>query len=391
MTDSSADPTSETSSPRRPEGPLRKGWTTGCCATAATKAAFSALLTGKFAENVTITLPKGEKPVFPLLEPVLGAGFAEVGIIKDAGDDPDVTHGAHIRARVRRLPQGAGIQFRAGEGVGTVTKAGLPIPPGEAAINPAPRAMMQGVLAEVAAAFGTHPDAEITLSVMGGAEIAKHTWNPRLGIVGGISILGTTGIVHPFSCAAWIASIHRGIDVIRAAGMTHAAACTGSTSESAVERRHRLPEHAFIDMGDFAGGVLKYLRHHPIPRLTLAGGFAKMAKLAEGHLDLHSSRSQIDLGKLAARATALGGGQTLAAAIRTGNTALEALELCTGAGIPIGGEIARAAREVALAEADHRIDIELLVYDRKGNLVGEAGFQNEAPSPQPLSPERRRA
>lgn len=368
------DPPESAPGPRRPEGPLRKGWTTGCCATAATKAAFSALLTGTFANSVTITLPKGEKPTFPLLEPVLSGDFAEVGIIKDAGDDPDVTHGAHIRARVRRLSPGSGTIFKAGAGVGMVTKAGLPIPPGEPAINPAPRAMMEGVLAEMAAAHGTHADAEVTISVIGGAEIAKQTWNPRLGIVGGISILGTTGIVHPFSCAAWIASIHRGIDVIRAAGLTHAAACTGSTTEAAVEKRHPLPEHAFIDMGDFAGGVLKYLRHHPIPRLTLAGGFAKMAKLAEGHLDLHSSRSQIDLTRLAARAVALGADEDLAARIRAGNTALEALEICTAANIPIGDDIAKSARAVALTEADNKIDIELLVYDRKGHLVGEAGF-----------------
>lgn len=367
--------TTEGGSARRPEGPLRQGWTTGCCATAATKAAFSALLTGNFTDSVTITLPKGEKPTFPLLEPAFSADFAEVGIIKDAGDDPDVTHGAHIRARVRRLAPGSGTVFKAGEGVGTVTKAGLPIPPGEPAINPAPRAMMEGALAEVAAAHGTHPDAEITVSVIGGAEIAKQTWNPRLGIVGGISILGTTGIVHPFSCAAWIASIHRGIDVIRAAGLNHAAACTGSTTEAAVEKRHGLPEFAFIDMGDFAGGVLKYLRHHPIPRLTLAGGFAKMAKLAEGHLDLHSGRSQVDLARLAERAMALGGDASLAEAIRAGNTAMEALELCSKTGIRIGSDIAQAAQDVALKESDHRIEIELLVYDRKGNLVGEAPFR----------------
>jgi cobalt-precorrin-5B (C1)-methyltransferase len=364
----------EGGNPRRPEGALRRGWTTGCCATAATKAAFSGLLSGKFADSVTITLPKGEKPTFPLLEPALGADFAEVGIVKDAGDDPDVTHGAHIRAHVRRLAPGSGTVFKAGEGVGLVTKAGLPIPPGEPAINPAPRAMMAGVLAEVAAEHGTHPDAEVTISVIGGADIAKQTWNPRLGIIGGISILGTTGIVHPFSCAAWIASIHRGIDVIRAAGLTHAAACTGSTTEASVGKRHGLPDFAFIDMGDFAGGVLKYLRHHPVPRLTLAGGFAKMAKLAEGHLDLHSGRSQVDLSRLAERAIALGGDASLAEAIRAGNTAMEALELCTKASIPIGNDIAKSAQAVAMRESDHQIEIELLVYDRKGNLVGEVAF-----------------
>lgn len=362
-------------SPRRPQGILRRGWTTGCCATAATKAAFSALLTGKFADSVTITLPKGEKPTFRLLEPLLTGDFAEAGIIKDAGDDPDVTHLAHIRARVRRLAPGSGTQFKAGDGVGRVTKPGLPIPPGEPAINPAPRAMMEGVLKDVAAIHQTHADAEVTISVIDGAKIAKATWNPRLGIVDGISILGTTGIVHPFSCSAWIASIHRGIDVIRAAGQMHAAACTGSTSEGAVAIRHNLPDFAFIDMGDFAGGVLKYLRQHPIDRLTLAGGFGKMAKLAEGHLDLHSGRSQVDHGRLADRTLALGGEASLAAAIRSGNTAMEALQLCTQAGIGIGHDIARSAQQVALIESDHRIAIELLVYDRKGNLVGEAPFK----------------
>ena len=200
---------------------------------------------------------------------------------------------------MRALPSRSGVQFKAGDGVGTVTKAGLPIEPGEPAINPVPRRMMAEVIEEVAVAHGAEPDVEIEISVPGGQELAKQTWNPRLGIVGGISILGTTGIVHPFSCSAWIASIHRGIDVIRAAGLEHAAACTGSTTESAVQQRYGLPDFAFIDMGDFAGAVLKYLRQHPIKRLTLAGGFGKFCKLADGFLDLHSGRSQVNLETLA--------------------------------------------------------------------------------------------
>jgi cobalt-precorrin-5B (C1)-methyltransferase len=245
---------------RKPEGPLRRGWTTGACATAATKAAFTALLTGEFPDPVEILLPKGERPSFALARRDLGKTWASAGIVKDAGDDPDVTHLATIISKVRVLPEGGGVQFRAGEGVGTVTKAGLPIGPGEPAINPVPRRMMAEVIEEVAVAYGAEPDVEIEISVPGGAELAKQTWNPRLGIVGGISILGTTGIVHPFSCSAWIASIHRGIDVIRASGLEHAAACTGSTTESAVQQRYGLPDFAFIDMGDFAGAVLKYLR-----------------------------------------------------------------------------------------------------------------------------------
>src|SRR5579884_943168 len=140
--------------------------------------------------------------------------------------------------------------------------------------------------------------------------------NARLGIVGGLSILGTTGIVVPYSCASWIHAIHRGIDVARAAGLDHIAAATGPTSERAVQRLYRLPEHALIDMGDFVGGTLKYLRRHPVPRLTLAGGFGKMAKLAAGHLDLHSARSEVDIAALADLLDELGGTAEAVAAAR---------------------------------------------------------------------------
>ncbi|NBB83064.1 MAG: cobalt-precorrin-5B (C(1))-methyltransferase, partial [Alphaproteobacteria bacterium] len=269
---------------RKPSGPLRRGWTTGACATAATRAAYAALVTGAFPDPVTITLPKGETPAFPLARESAGAGWAEAGIVKDAGDDPDVTHGALILARVTEGAPGSGVVFRAGEGVGTVTRPGLPLAPGEPAINPVPRRLMGEVIAADAAALGGPADVEITVAVPGGADLAAQTWNPRLGIVGGISILGTTGVVVPYSCSAWIHSIHRGVDVAVANAFPHVAGCTGSTSEAGVRRLYALPEEAFLDMGDFAGGLLKYLRKHPVPRLTLAGGFGKISKLAAGHL-----------------------------------------------------------------------------------------------------------
>jgi cobalt-precorrin-5B (C1)-methyltransferase len=353
---------------------LRRGWTTGACATAATKAAFEALLTGIFPDPVEITLPKGERPGFVLARREIGPNSATAGIVKDAGDDPDVTHLALVLATVRRLPAGSGVRFRAGLGVGTVTRPGLPIPPGEPAINPVPRRMMTEVVAEVAARHGAASDVEITVSIPNGLELARQTWNPRLGIEGGLSILGTTGIVHPFSCSAWIASIHRGIDVIRAAGLDHAAACTGSTTEAAVARRYQLPDFAYIDMGDFAGGVLKYLRHHPISRLTLAGGFGKMSKLAEGSLDLHSGRSQVSLDVLAGGARTLGAADDVFERIQRANTAMEALEIARNAGLSLADWVAERARKVAMAEADHKVDIELLIYDRDGALVGHAGF-----------------
>ncbi len=235
---------------------LRTGWTTGACATAAAKAAAEALLGGAFPDRVTITLPKGETPTFEVANTAKGDGWAEAAIVKDAGDDPDVTHQAVIRTRVARGQEGSGVRFHAGPGVGTVTKPGLPIPPGEPAINPVPREMLKGVLKEAAEAAGISSDFDVTISIDGGAELAKRTWNPRLGIEGGLSILGTTGIVRPFSCSAWIASIHRGIDVARASGLTHVVGATGATSEATVRGLYELPEIAYLDMGDFVGGML---------------------------------------------------------------------------------------------------------------------------------------
>ena len=357
----------------KPEGPLRRGWTTGACATAATKAAFTALVTGEFPDPVEILLPKGERPSFALARRDRGRNWATAGIVKDAGDDPDVTHLALILSKVSPL-NGGGVQFKAGPGVGTVTRAGLPVEVGEPAINPVPRRMMAAVIEEVAVAHGAEPDVEIEISVPGGEELAKQTWNPRLGIVGGLSILGTTGIVHPFSCSAWIASIHRGIDVIRAAGLEHAAACTGSTTESAVQQRYGLPEFAFIDMGDFAGAVLKYLRQHPIRRLTLAGGFGKFCKLADGFLDLHSGRSQVDLQVLARWAAECGANELTQRMITEANTASEALAIAQQQNVPLAQAVADKAQQVALEEVNGKVAIEVLVYDRDGTMVAGTGF-----------------
>jgi cobalt-precorrin-5B (C1)-methyltransferase len=358
----------------KPRGPLRRGWTTGACAAAAAKAAYAALLTGEFPDPVELLLPKGERPSFALARQALDRDSATAGIIKDAGDDPDVTHGALILSTVRLASLGSGVAFKAGHGVGIVTKPGLPVAVGEPAINPVPRAIIRQAIAELAARHGATGDAEITISVPQGAELARHTWNPRLGIVGGISILGTTGVVHPYSCSAWIASIHRGIDVCRANGVAHAAACTGSTSEGLVQRLYGLPEIAFIDMGDFAGGTLKYLRRHPIPRLTLAGGFAKLCKLADGAMDLHSGRSEIDRARLAAALTELGASAATVEAARHANTASEILDLARREGLPLGDLVAERGRRQALAMLDDATAVEVIVVDRHGEVAGRAGF-----------------
>ncbi|WP_263167672.1 cobalt-precorrin-5B (C(1))-methyltransferase [Streptomyces sp. SCSIO ZS0520] len=355
---------------------LRPGWTTGACATAAATAAYTALLTGDFPDPVTITLPKGQTPAFALAVEDRGAGWAAAGVVKDAGDDPDVTHGALVRAAVRPGPAGSGVRFAAGPGVGTVTRPGLPLAVGEPAVNPVPRRMITEHLAAVAARYRGSGDVRVEVSVDHGEELARSTWNPRLGILGGLSILGTTGIVVPYSCSAWIDSIRRGVDVARAAGRTHVAGCTGSTSERTAAAAYALPEDALLDMGDFAGAVLKYLRRHPVDRLTLCGGFAKLSKLAAGHLDLHSARSQVDKGFLAGLARRGGADASLAAEVAGANTGLGALQLCAAAGVPLGDLVAVAARDEALSVLRGApIAVDVLCIDRAGTVVGRSGVR----------------
>jgi cobalt-precorrin-5B (C1)-methyltransferase len=344
--------------------PLRRGWTTGACAAAAARAACEALLTGRFPESIDIPLPGGARPRFVLAHEEIGADFAAAGIVKDAGDDPDVTHGALVISQVARGAAGSGLTFRAGEGVGTVTRPGLPLPIGEPAINPGPRAMIKAALAEVPNASD---DLVVTVSIPGGARIAERTLNGRLGIVGGLSILGTTGIVIPFSCAAWIDTIHRGVDVARAMALPHIAAATGTTSERAVQALYQLPEPALIEMGDFAGGLFKYLRRHPVPRVTIAGGFAKMAKLGQGLLDLHSARGAVDLAWLADRAAVAGASMALIERIARANTAADALDQALAAGIAITPLVAEAAwTTAAKALAGSGVTLDVAIFDRSG-------------------------
>lgn len=353
-----------------PNIPLKTGWTTGACATAATKAALTALITGSFPDPVGIILPKGEVPYFQLAMESLGDGYASAGIIKDAGDDPDVTHGAMIIATVYPAPQGTGIVFMAGDGVGTVTRPGLTLEPGQAAINPVPRKMMSDIVEELCHAYGLPTDIVITISVPGGEEIAKKTWNGRLGIMGGISILGTTGVVHPFSCSAWIHSIHRGIDVARAEDAHHVIAATGSTSEDTAQNIYHLPDYALLDMGDFAGGVLKYLRNHPIAKLTIAGGFAKMTKLAQGEINLHSSHSQINKLFLWDIIHKLGLDISFKEKILNANTAKEILDICLEKAINPAQTIAKLAKKTALDTLKKApVEVEIIITDRKGEIL----------------------
>ena len=357
---------------RKPEGTLRRGWTTGACAAAAAAAALKALLSGDFPTNIRIHLPSGKKPNFTVFQTQMTDGTARASVIKDAGDDPDITHGAEIVAEVQFANVGNGITFLAGEGVGTVTLPGLPLPLGEPAINPAPRQIIADNLKRIAKKFDGKLDLTVRISIPGGEILAKKTMNGRLGIRGGLSILGTTGVVIPYSCASWIHSIHRGIDVARANGVDHLTAATGSSSEAAIRNQFEMLDIALIDMGDFAGGMLKYLRTHPVSRLTIAGGFAKLTKLAQGNMDLHSGRSSIDFIRLAETLKTAGGNLKEIKAARQANTAMAVLEIATRSHLPLADLIAAGARETARAILSGDTEIEVVIFNRQGCKVGHA-------------------
>jgi cobalt-precorrin-5B (C1)-methyltransferase len=352
--------------------PLRSGLTTGSCVTATSLAAARLLLGGEVNDAVQIILPKGKQVQLRLEFCRLFEDGAEAGTIKDAGDDPDVTHGALVFSQVRLIPE-TGVKFLAGPGVGTVTRPGLVLGVGEPAINPVPRRMIIEHLAGLAEEFSYQGGFEVTACVENGSELALKTMNPRLGILGGLSILGTSGIVRPFSCAAYIASIHQGIDVAKTNGYLHIAACTGNASEDTMRAVYGIPDIALIEMGDFVGAVLKHLRKVPVDKLSLCGGFGKISKLAAGHMDLHSRHSSIDLPQLARWAAEVGADTALQRAICEANTSQQALAMASAQGIALGDAVCQHALDFACSVVPAQVQVEVFAIDRQGGIVGRAG------------------
>ena len=352
-------------------GPLRQGLSTGACATAAASAAARALLFGSTERWACIQLPRGREPVLPIEDLDVSGVSATAGVIKDAGDDPDATHGARLWVRLE-LTGETGVGFVAGEGVGTVTRSGLPVAVGEPAINPVPRRLITEHLERIATEAGYAGGFRVTVGIDDGEAIAQRTMNAKLGILGGLSVLGTTGIVRPFSCSAFIASIHQSVDVARANGLTHIAGCTGGTSEYFARAHFGLEEGAIVEMGDMFAALLKYLRRNPIHRVTLASGFGKLSKFAAGHPDTHSRRCAIDFDFIAEQAHEAGAQPDLVSWIRQANTSIEALEACQQAGIPLGERMAELglARLREYLPGDHHLSV--CGVSRHGELIGYA-------------------
>ena len=307
---------------------LRTGWTTGSCAAAAAKAAAKALLTGEPQQEVDIKLPrKGEqrRVRFAVERCEVGTSWAEAVVVKDAGDDPDVTHGAHLTARVswREEP---GIELDRGEGVGVVTKPGLGLPVGGPAINDVPRRMISYSVEEV-----LNPEergVRVLISVPGAERMAEKTTNPRLGIVGGISILGTTGIVRPFSTASWRASVGQAINVMGAQGNDTLVLSTGGLTEKAAMRLlPNLEEVCFVEVGDFTGYALKQAVRNALARVFFVGMVGKLTKLSAGVMMTHWTRSKVNNDLLADVTAQAGGAPELLRKVRNANTARHAYAL----------------------------------------------------------------
>ncbi len=259
---------------------LRSGFSTGACAAAAAKAAVLVCLGRDGVRRVDIPFPGGERHGFAVHRQERGEGMGSASVIKDAGDDPDVTNGAEISATVSLGAAGGEIRLFGGQGVGMVTKPGLPVPPGEPAINPVPRRMIRAAAAEALALCGRDDGLDITITVRDGEALAEKTLNRRLGIVGGLSILGTTGIVRPVSAKAWTDTIEMSMSVARAAGVDAVLLSTGRTSEAAVQRELNLPEEAQVMMGDYLLYSLEAAARNGFGHIHLAGMWGKIVKAA---------------------------------------------------------------------------------------------------------------
>jgi cobalt-precorrin-5B (C1)-methyltransferase len=342
---------------------LRTGWTTGTCASAAAKAAAEALVTGVAPEVVEVALPSGRRVTFAVDSCLVGEGRAEAVVVKDAGDDPDVTDGAHLTATVSWRDE-PGIELDGGVGVGVVTRPGLGLRLGGPAINPVPRRMIEQAVGE--SVDPTTRGVRVVISVPEGEKMARKTTNKRLGILGGISILGTTGIVRPFSTASWRASVEQAVSVMAAQGERTLVLCTGGrTEQGATKLLPKLPDVCFVEVGDFTGAALRRAVEKGIPQVVFVGMAGKLTKLASGVLMTHYTRSKVDTALLGEITTGVGGPGDLAARVAEANTARHAYELWESSGL-----LGRAGRELCRRVAGV---LERFAEDQAAQVPGATG------------------
>ncbi len=361
---------------RKRKGKLREGFTTGTAAAAATKSALQLLLTGSPLNPILVTLPEGKVLSISLYRSLLNEDTSLCSVIKDAGDDPDVTHGGEVGARVRIIGTTKGktrIVFKAGEGVGRVTKPGLPVKVGEPAINPVPRQMIQWAVEEVLEDCGVNPpkELEVEVFVTGGETLAKKTLNPRLGVVGGLSILGTTGIVRPLSHQAYRETILAALSVARAAD-SEVVLSTGGKSERFARRLlSNLDEESFVQIADFYGFSLAAAVKLGFEKVTHSVFIGKLVKMAMGLHYTHASSGNMDLGILTDIAREAGISEGVIVRLAKANTARHALEIMqkTKTAARIVPELSARVSETSKRHSRGKLDIHLFLFDYNGQVI----------------------
>jgi cobalt-precorrin-5B (C1)-methyltransferase len=353
---------------------LRTGFTTGAAAAAAVRGGLCLLCGGKAPSAVRVPLLSGEMRITVPIRTCVQEGPDQVicTVIKDAGDDPDITHRAEIGVKITRFRSGTSrdIIITRGKGVGQVTKPGLEIPPGGPAINPGPREMISQAVSDVLGRYREDFPMEIEVFVPDGERLAKKTLNARLGILGGISILGTTGLVRPMSHDAYIATIRSALSVARAAGLDHAVMTTGRRSERySQELWPEIPPEAFIQIGDFFRASLEMAADAGMGRITLAVFFGKAVKMAQGIPHTHAAKSALTLDRLSQWTLGLTKDQDFAERVLAANTARHAFDLI----MPeypkivsfVGEQMLQAARNFAGSD----ITVSGVIFDYSGEVI----------------------
>jgi cobalt-precorrin-5B (C1)-methyltransferase len=356
---------------KKRRGALRTGYTTGTTATAATMGALYALIGGKEVKEVTVSLPKNKTATLKIAWTKNENGKVTCAAIKDGGDDPDATHGAEICSTVSFSKSAGQISIDGGKGVGRVTKPGLGLDMGKAAINPTPMKMLEQAVRDVAKEQLKKQGVDVVISVPKGEEIAKKTDNPRLGIMDGISILGTTGIVLPYSTASFAASIRQILDVAIAMGADTAVLTTGGRSEDFAKGMFKLPDHCFVQMGDFSGYSIKQCANKKLSKAIIAGFIGKLTKMAMGVKQTHVAGSHVNMefmARLAADCNAL---PAVVSEIRGANTARHVSEIVTKNNVAGYFDlVCKKVHEQMNEHAKGQLEIEVVMFEFDGKVIG---------------------
>ena len=356
--------------PDKSKGKLRTGFTTGTCATAASKAGILAIINQQSLNSVDVILPKRDKINIQINSCNFSKDNAQCSVIKDGGDDPDVTHGAEIFVDISLTDKIGSIEIDGGKGVGRVTKPGLGLEIGTAAINPTPKKMILENIQEVGEEVLGKNGIKIVVSVPTGEELAKKTDNPRIGILDGISILGTSGIVIPYSTASFAAAIRQQIDVVSSMNDEEVVLTTGGRSEDFAREIIKLPDHSFIQMGDFSGYTIQQCAKKSLKKAYVAGFIGKLAKMAAGVKQTHVKGGKVDMKFLSELAKRCNANSETIRKILGANTARNVQEIVIEDNVDgFFDEITKETCNQMRQHSEEKIPVEVILFNFDGNIL----------------------